>query len=439
MSTPAVVAADDSGCTCVAALVVRCAAAAWLCVVASTGDSRAVLCRGGRAVSLTVDHKVTRPDEHSRLACGGAMIFFGRLLGRLAVSRAIGDHSLREGADGASLVVATPEAAAFWVSADDAFLLLACDGVFDVVRPDEAVATASRALLRGASADAAARDVVQLAVDRRSEDNVSVIIVLLHPATGLGRATPTVSPVHAISRAPVHSQSDDAAAKGSWPSSSSSSPFPQRLPAPAPALDGPPAAATAAATTSLLPATRILRESSRRFDFAAPEPLVAANPQQLAPVRSPLVPGGAATAAPPAAADFSALRRSPLLPRLSQPRPSPSSASASSALSASAVSITSTVHSSSASTPLATSPAAHGRSPGRAPAQARLGGPGNALGASAALVLQQAPAGRYDAAVAPPAAAPLRAQGAGARISAQQRLRDADSALLASLLGPARH
>ncbi|KAG2627057.1 hypothetical protein PVAP13_3KG486884 [Panicum virgatum] len=64
-------------------------------VVASAGDSRAVLSRGGVPVPLSVDHKPDRPDELERIqAAGGRVIFWdgARVLGVLAMSRAIGEH-----------------------------------------------------------------------------------------------------------------------------------------------------------------------------------------------------------------------------------------------------------------------------------------------------------------------------------------------------------
>ncbi|KAG8652831.1 probable protein phosphatase 2C 75 isoform X3 [Manihot esculenta] len=62
-------------------------------VVANCGDSRAVLCRGGRAIPLSFDQKPDRPDELARIeAAGGHVIFVNgaRVEGILAMSRAIG-------------------------------------------------------------------------------------------------------------------------------------------------------------------------------------------------------------------------------------------------------------------------------------------------------------------------------------------------------------
>ncbi|XP_022945032.1 probable protein phosphatase 2C 75 isoform X1 [Cucurbita moschata] len=61
-------------------------------IVANCGDSRAVLCRGGRAIPLSNDHKPDRIDELARIeAAGGQVIFINgaRVKGILAMSRAI--------------------------------------------------------------------------------------------------------------------------------------------------------------------------------------------------------------------------------------------------------------------------------------------------------------------------------------------------------------
>ena len=59
--------------------------------VANVGDSRAVLSRGGVAISLTTDQLATRDDEKARIEAAGGWVHNGRLNGVLAVSRAFGD------------------------------------------------------------------------------------------------------------------------------------------------------------------------------------------------------------------------------------------------------------------------------------------------------------------------------------------------------------
>jgi serine/threonine protein phosphatase PrpC len=64
-------------------------------VCANVGDARAVLCRNGKAVDLSLDHKANRADEQDRIKQQGGYIVFGRVLGRLAVTRAFGDFDCK--------------------------------------------------------------------------------------------------------------------------------------------------------------------------------------------------------------------------------------------------------------------------------------------------------------------------------------------------------
>jgi protein phosphatase 2C len=156
--------------------------------VANCGDSRAVLCRQGQAVPLTDDHKAAREDETARVeAAGGQILFWNgvRVMGLLAVSRAIGDHSLRP------YVIAEPEVTIVNRQKGDELLVLASDGLWDVMSNQEACTLAKKCLLRarqrGSSRQSAARVaatvLTRAAVDRGSRDNVTVVIVDLSPPT----------------------------------------------------------------------------------------------------------------------------------------------------------------------------------------------------------------------------------------------------------------
>lgn len=172
--------------------------------IANCGDSRAVLCQAGKAVQLTEDHKPERKDETERVEkAGGHVLYWNghRVMGILAMSRAIGDHGLRP------YIIPEPEISVVTRSDDDEFLLLASDGLWDVMTNQEATDLAARCLTRaidkGASRKAAARIsasvLTKAAIDRGSKDNVTVVMVDLKAKapdspTATAPAHPTPSP-----------------------------------------------------------------------------------------------------------------------------------------------------------------------------------------------------------------------------------------------------
>merc|ERR1712238_370855 len=83
----------------------------------------------------------------------------------------------------APLVSSEPEIASMVLSHSDEFLLLACDGLFDVFRSQDAIALARQELIahRGQPAEVARILSDQAIRVRRSRDNVSILIIVLRP------------------------------------------------------------------------------------------------------------------------------------------------------------------------------------------------------------------------------------------------------------------
>ena len=90
---------------------------------ANAGDARGVLCRGGKAVRLTYDHKGSDKQEAKRITDAGGFVMAGRVNGVLAVTRSLGDTSMKE------FVVGSPYTTETELCDEDEFLILACDGV----------------------------------------------------------------------------------------------------------------------------------------------------------------------------------------------------------------------------------------------------------------------------------------------------------------------
>lgn len=90
---------------------------------ANVGDARAVLCRGGKAVRLTYDHKGSDKQEAKRIMDAGGFVMNNRVNGVLNVTRSLGDSSMKE------FVVGSPYTTETELGSEDEFLIIACDGV----------------------------------------------------------------------------------------------------------------------------------------------------------------------------------------------------------------------------------------------------------------------------------------------------------------------
>ncbi|GLT85198.1 hypothetical protein SLE2022_033940 [Rubroshorea leprosula] len=139
-------------------------------LVANVGDSRAVICRGGNAIAVSRDHKPDQSDERQRIENAGGFVMWAgtwRVGGVLAVSRAFGDRLLKQ------YVVADPEIQEEKIDSSLEFLILASDGLWDVVTNEEAVAM----IKAMEDPEEAARRLMQEAYQRGSADNITTVVV----------------------------------------------------------------------------------------------------------------------------------------------------------------------------------------------------------------------------------------------------------------------
>ncbi|KAF4692249.1 hypothetical protein FOZ60_013786 [Perkinsus olseni] len=143
--------------------------------VANAGDCRAVLCRRGEAIDLTRDHnlKSCTEDERRRVA-PYLQSASSEYLGGLAVTRSLGDLRASSGSKNAGQI-AEPEITSMPLEKDDEFIILATDGLFDVVSSKTAVETVRRHMLgRQATPATAARYLIDRAIARHAADNICV-------------------------------------------------------------------------------------------------------------------------------------------------------------------------------------------------------------------------------------------------------------------------
>ncbi|XP_065366792.1 probable protein phosphatase CG10417 [Calliphora vicina] len=128
----------DSGCTAVVGLL-----NGRDLYVANAGDSRCVVCRKGKAIEMSLDHKPEDDEESSRIIkAGGRVTLDGRVNGGLNLSRALGDHAYKMNHDlpaEEQMISALPDIKKLIISPDDEFMVLACDGIWNFMTSEEVV------------------------------------------------------------------------------------------------------------------------------------------------------------------------------------------------------------------------------------------------------------------------------------------------------------
>mmetsp|Transcript_48298 Transcript_48298/g.103456 ORF Transcript_48298/g.103456 Transcript_48298/m.103456 type:complete len:364 (+) Transcript_48298:105-1196(+) len=118
--------------------------------VANAGDSRAVFSRRGRAMEMSEDHKPNLPGELRRIHRAGGCVVeqhaggqtHYRVNGNLNLSRSIGDLTYKQNfhlMPKDQVICCTPDVRTFWRQPGDEFVVLACDGVWDVLSSQEVV------------------------------------------------------------------------------------------------------------------------------------------------------------------------------------------------------------------------------------------------------------------------------------------------------------
>ena len=207
-----------SGSTAAVCIVRRVAAKRYV-YTANVGDARAVLCHAGVAVRLSHDHKATDACERARVEASGGFVIRKRVMGVLAVARSFGDFVLKKyvpaepytsttkldamvrmcaaGASGRRRRCARRSShhlsPLLLAPAQSEFIIIACDGVWDVMEDQEAVDLVRMHLRGGDGAGGAGlsraeeeiriKSSAQLLVDasltRGSSDNVTAMVLFL--------------------------------------------------------------------------------------------------------------------------------------------------------------------------------------------------------------------------------------------------------------------
>ncbi|XP_024192970.1 probable protein phosphatase 2C 34 [Rosa chinensis] len=180
-----------------------------LLIIAHVGDSRAVLASTSEdgslvPIQLTVDFKPNLPQEAERIRRSNGRVFClhdepgtyrvwmpnGKTPG-LAVSRAFGDYCVKDFG-----LISVPDVSQRYITSKDQFVILATDGVWDVISNKEAIQIVSSAPDRN---KAAKRLVACAALAWKSKrrgiamDDISAICLFFHPNSSSQQTNPLVS------------------------------------------------------------------------------------------------------------------------------------------------------------------------------------------------------------------------------------------------------
>jgi len=151
------------------------------CYIANAGDSRAVISEDSKAIRCSTDHKPDHPDEEARITNSGGVVIkipgklgktIARVNGQLAVSRALGDHAFKPH------VTAEPQITEIEITQKNKILVLACDGLWDILEDQETIDLISSE----EDPSRAATKLRDCAFNRGSGDNISVVVINI-PAT----------------------------------------------------------------------------------------------------------------------------------------------------------------------------------------------------------------------------------------------------------------
>ena len=135
---------------------------------ANVGDSTAFIVYDNFIKKISIDHKCTDPKEEERILLNGGKITKNRVMGQLVLSRCLGDLYCKK--YGVSNI---PDISVNKLEGNVKYVVVASDGVWDVVKENELLQLSKNRK----NAEGFCKDLVKLAIDKDTKDNVSCIVI----------------------------------------------------------------------------------------------------------------------------------------------------------------------------------------------------------------------------------------------------------------------
>lgn len=199
-------------------------------LVANLGDSRAVLCAQGKSRLLTpFDHNMDNLHEVARVVREGGVVIDSRVVGlakgkysSLSISRSIGDLDFVDETRVFTKAVgisSVPDVFTYLLNPEvDEFVILACDGLWEVLSQDRACCLVRQSLRRSrGDLQYAADELVRTAIEAFSTDNVTVILAALPAVSKIWTPSPSSSTLSSSSPPTVCTTPEEAASERERP------------------------------------------------------------------------------------------------------------------------------------------------------------------------------------------------------------------------------
>ena len=135
---------------------------------ANVGDSKAYIIYDNSYTQISSDHKCTIEDEKIRVESMGGEIKKNRVMGQLILTRTLGDLYVKQYG-----VISTPDISVNDIRGNMKYIILASDGIWDVVDLDTLVGMGKA----GKNVGEFCEDIVKLAINKNTKDNVSCIVI----------------------------------------------------------------------------------------------------------------------------------------------------------------------------------------------------------------------------------------------------------------------
>ena len=135
---------------------------------ANVGDSKAYIIYDNSYTQISSDHKCTIEDEKIRVESMGGEIKKNRVMGQLILTRTLGDLYVKQYG-----VINTPDISVNDIRGNMKYIILASDGIWDVVDLDTLVGMGKA----GKNVGEFCEDIVKLAINKNTKDNVSCIVI----------------------------------------------------------------------------------------------------------------------------------------------------------------------------------------------------------------------------------------------------------------------